>query len=82
MSLPRTAGRDREVRMQVIAFSTPSRPDWRWRIVNYAGEIVEESFETYPSIATAVENGNRRLREVGAQDLSERPRTFGRAYRR
>src|SRR5262249_13227091 len=40
--------------MQVIAFSTPSYPDWRWRIVNYAGEVVEESHETFPSIALAV----------------------------
>src|SRR5713226_7774181 len=25
----------------VIAFATPVRPEWRWRIVNYAGEMVE-----------------------------------------
>ncbi len=24
--------------MQVVAFSTPMNPHWRWRIVNYAGE--------------------------------------------
>src|SRR5713101_6399246 len=31
------AGR-RESEMQVVAFSTPMNPHWRWRIVNYAGE--------------------------------------------
>lgn len=29
--------------MQVIAFATPARADWRWRIVDYAGGTVEES---------------------------------------
>ena len=29
--------------MQVTAFLTPQEPDWRWRIVNYAGETIEES---------------------------------------
>ena len=68
--------------MQVIAFSTPSYPDWRWRIVNYAGEMVEESRETYPSIAVAVAEGNRRLREVDSNDLSVRPSPYRRSYRR
>ena len=38
--------------MQVIAFSTPTCPDWRWRIVNYAGEVIEESQSTFRTIAT------------------------------
>ena len=50
--------------MQVVAFSTPSRPDWRWRIVNYDGHMVEESYVTFPSIATAVTDGARRLGEL------------------
>ena len=29
--------------MQVVAFSTPTDPSWRWRIVNYAGEVIAES---------------------------------------
>jgi hypothetical protein len=53
--------------MQVVAFSSSSRPDWRWRIVNYSGEMVEESHETFPSIATAVTEGTRRLRELSGQ---------------
>ena len=57
--------------MQVFAFSTPSRPQWRWRIVNYSGEMVEESFETFPSIATAVSAGTRRVHEL-SEDGSRR----------
>jgi hypothetical protein len=36
--------------MQVVAFSTPASPTWRWRIVDYAGQTVEESRETFTSI--------------------------------
>ena len=68
--------------MQVIAFSNPTTPDWRWRIVNYAGEMVEESRETYPSIALAVADGNRRLRLVDGNDTSVRPSPYRRSYRR
>lgn len=57
--------------MQVTAFSTPARPEWRWRIVNYAGEMVEESRETFPTIAAAVARGTRRLIEMNVVDHSE-----------
>jgi len=52
--------------MQVTAFSTPKRPDWRWRIVNYAVETIQESRDTFPTIAAAVARGTQymsRLRE-------------------
>ena len=52
--------------MQVTAFSTPKKPDWRWRIVNYAGETFQESRDTFPTIAAAVARGTQymsRLRE-------------------
>lgn len=65
--------------MQVLAFSTPMRPDWRWRIVNYAGEVIEESRETFASIGIAVTSGTVRLHELDVQDLSVRTRTFYRA---
>jgi hypothetical protein len=58
--------------VQVIAFATPSRPDWRWRIVNYAGEMVEESSGSYPTIAMAVSVGAERLAELNALELSGR----------
>ena len=40
--------------MHVIAYSTPNRPDWTWRIINNAGEVVEESRTRYPTISAAV----------------------------
>ncbi|MEK7387121.1 MAG: hypothetical protein AABZ83_11820 [candidate division NC10 bacterium] len=62
--------------MQVTAFSTPARPEWRWRIVNYAGEMVEESRETFPTIAAAVARGTRRLIEMNVVDRSEPVRGY------
>jgi hypothetical protein len=56
--------------MQVTAFSTPLRPDWRWRIVNYAGEILEESRDSYPTIASAVAKGTQRLVQMNVVDRS------------
>ena len=58
--------------MQVIAFATPTRPDWRWRIVNDAGDMVEESFDTFASIAEAVAVGAERLQEMDVADVSKR----------
>ncbi len=62
--------------MQVLAFATPTSPDWRWRIVNYAGEMVEESFREFSSIAEAVAAGGQRLREIDVVDLSVRPNPY------
>jgi hypothetical protein len=56
--------------MQVTAFSTPMDPAWRWRIVNYAGETLEESRETFPTIASAVAQGTKRLLEMNIVDRS------------
>jgi hypothetical protein len=58
--------------MQVVAFNTPSRPDWRWRIVDYSGQMVEESYQTFPSISNAVTDGTRRANELTVRDLPER----------
>ena len=54
--------------MQVVAFSTPLNPAWRWRIVSYSGEQVEESREEFGSIAAALANGWRRLRDLNIVD--------------
>jgi len=43
---------------------------WRWRIVNYAGEIVEESRETFGTIGSAVEHGSKRLAQMDGVDNS------------
>ena len=61
--------------MQVTAFSTPNSPAWRWRIVSYAGEVIEESREAFTSIAAAVASGNLRLRQIDVPDRSISPRT-------
>jgi hypothetical protein len=62
----------------VVAFSTPLRPDWRWRIVNYAGEVVEESKQTFPTIGTAVKAGAKRLGAMDTIDRSKPPAFHGR----
>jgi len=56
--------------MQVAAVSTRANADWRWRIVSYAGEVVEESRETFPSIAAAVAHGAKRLAQMDVVDRS------------
>jgi hypothetical protein len=63
------AGR-RAPRVQVAAFSTPAGPGWRWRIVNYAGEMVEESSESFPTITAAVAHGTKRLLQMNVVDTS------------
>ena len=57
--------------MQVAAFSVPDRPGWRWRLVNYSGEMVEESRDTFPSIGTAVADGKERLAKMDGVDRSK-----------
>jgi hypothetical protein len=59
--------------VQVTAFATPEQPDWRWRIVNYAGEIVEESHDRFSSIAEAVAKGAKRLLQMNVVDRSASP---------
>jgi len=57
--------------VQVAAVSTPQDgARWRWRIVNYAGEVVEESRETFATIASAIEHGSKRLAQMGGVDNS------------
>jgi hypothetical protein len=57
--------------VQVAAVSTPrDGARWRWRIVNYAGEIVEESRETFATIGSAVEHGSKRLAQMDGVDNS------------
>ena len=63
--------------MQVTAFSTPARPEWHWRIVDYAGEMIEESHDTFPTIAAAVAEGTMRLEQMNVVDRSVAARVFG-----
>jgi hypothetical protein len=62
--------------MQILAVATPSRPNWRWRIVDYAGDVVEESSNSYPTIAAAVAGGADRLAELNTRDLTVRPNPY------
>ena len=62
--------------MQVLAFTSPRHPDWHWRIVNYAGEIIEESHQAFATIAAAVAEGTKRLETLNIVDTSVA--TYGR----
>jgi hypothetical protein len=64
--------------MQVIAFATPTRPEWRWRIVDYAGETVEESTSVFPTIAAAVGAGSSHLQKLDTVDRSVRVNPYRR----
>jgi hypothetical protein len=59
--------------VNVVAFSSPRYPDWRWRIVNYAGETVEESHASFPTIKRALAEGNQRMEDMNLVDRSTRP---------
>ena len=56
--------------MDVVAISIPSEDGWRWRIVNYAGEVVEESRNLFSTIKSAVAEGGQRLHEMNVTDVS------------
>lgn len=47
--------------MDVVAISIPPENGWRWRIVNDAGDVVEESPGTFATIGAAVASGTARL---------------------
>jgi hypothetical protein len=61
--------------MNVFAFTRPGQLDWRWRIVSYSGETVEESFTSFETIALAVAEGTKRLRDQTDRDLGVFART-------
>jgi hypothetical protein len=47
--------------VNVLAFSTTRKSDWRWRIVNLRGETVEESSARFPTITEAIAAGAEQL---------------------
>jgi hypothetical protein len=57
--------------MQVIAFSTPARPEWRWRIMDFAGQIIEESRDGFATITAAVVAGTAHLVQLRVIDRSD-----------
>jgi hypothetical protein len=68
--------------MNVVAISDPKHPDWRWRIVNYAGEVVEEGRRSFPTIASAVAEGRTRLETMGIDRSSPAPPYRGTSHLR
>jgi hypothetical protein len=66
-----TAGEPTEAAVQVTAFSTPTNPAWRWRIVNYAGETIAESRNGFQTIAAAITHGTKHLVQMNVVDRSE-----------
>ena len=68
--------------MQVAAVATPRERGWRWRIVNYAGDVVEESTDVFGTIAAAVAHGSAHLVTLNVVDRSEASRVWRRDSRR
>ena len=62
--------------MQVGAFATPTSGGWKWRIIDYAGEIVQESHSPFPTIGEAVAQGKKRLAEMNVVDRSVAPSPY------
>jgi hypothetical protein len=68
--------------MQVAAVTKAEDRGWRWRIVNYAGDVIEESAELFGSIAAAVAQGSARLVTLNLVDRSEPTRPWRRVSHR
>jgi hypothetical protein len=64
--------------MQVAAVTSPRDRGWRWRIVNYAGELVEESTDVFATIAAAIAQGSAHLVTLNVVDRSEASRPWRR----
>ena len=54
--------------MQVVAFSSPTHPEWRWRIMDYGGALIEESRDRFATISAAVAAGTEQLVRMSAAD--------------
>jgi hypothetical protein len=69
--------------MHVTAFSSPGDPEWRWRITDSAGEVIEESGNGFASISAAVAVGKQRLKSLNIVDRAPPPlRPWGRRSQR
>ena len=68
--------------MQVAAIAKAQGRGWHWRIVNYAGEVIEESTDEFGSIAAAVAQGSARLVTLNRVDRSEAARPWRRVANR
>jgi hypothetical protein len=57
--------------MQVVAFSSPTHPEWRWRIMDYSGVTLEESRERFATISAAVAAGTEQLVRMSVSDRAD-----------
>jgi hypothetical protein len=67
--------------MQVAAVTSPRERGWRWRIVNYAGDVLEESTDVFGTIAAAIAHGSAHLATLNVVDRSEAIRVWRRVSR-
>jgi len=58
----------RGLRFWLTHIADDGHPNWRWRIVGYYGEMVEESSASFPTIAEAVAEGRERLQRHTDRD--------------
>jgi hypothetical protein len=54
--------------MNVLAFSTSRRPEWRWRIIDLQGETLEESSAQFRTIGEALAAGTEQLHVLRERD--------------
>jgi len=54
--------------MNVLAFSTARATEWRWRIVDLQGEMLEESGARFPNLAEALAAGTEHLQRLRERD--------------
>ena len=69
-----------DVATHVVAISAPEHSGWKWRLVNAVGEPLMESQGSFPTIAAAVAEGQRRMpnRPTGTRkDPGARSRSGG-----
>ena len=60
-----------DVATHVIAIAAPKHSGWKWRLVNAAGESLQESQGSFATIADAVAEGQRRLPSRMAMNRKE-----------
>jgi hypothetical protein len=54
--------------VNVLAFAKSATHAWRWRIVDYNSQVLEESSATFPTIGEAMAAGTERLEEHTERD--------------
>jgi hypothetical protein len=54
--------------VNVVAFCSPRRPEWRWRIVDQTGDVLEESSTSFATIAEATAAGTEQLERRRERD--------------